>query len=331
MKIVNLTEMDPQWTWLEHSFPEQQDWRWTHVSDLASTLGHWVPRRHTVTRIAAGWQAAGRLEGRDAVLVSHGPRPAMYGSVCAELRRRARRHLAFSFNFTDLPKGPARSLMASAFRHVDRFVVFSTMERHLYAAYFDLPLERFDMLHWGVQPAAVPPGSEPLVVGDYICAIGSQARDYAVLAEAMRELPAVKLVIVATPESVARLRFPDNVSVQTNIPRPDAMNILAFSRFMVLPLRDSEVPCGHVTLVSAMHMGKAILCTDSSGVSDYVRPAVTGRLMPPRDPASTALAIQAMYDDPTGTSHLGAEGRAFALAHCTEDNTVGYVRRYLTR
>ena len=36
------------------------------------------------------------------------------------------------------------------------------------------------------------------------------------------------------------------------IPYPRAMNILQHSRFMVLPLKGSAVPCGHVTLVAAM-------------------------------------------------------------------------------
>lgn len=330
MRIVNLTEMDPHWKWLESSFSERRDWQWAHVSDQTSMLGDWVPRRRTVARIVAGWQAAGHLDGDDAVLVTHGPRPSMYASFAAELRRRTRRHLAFSFNFTDLPKGAARGLMARAFRHVDRFVVFSTMERRLYAEYFDLPIERFDMLHWGVQASAVPADAIPIESGDYVCAVGSQARDYAVLVEAMRRLPSIKLVLVATRESLAGISIPDNVRVHTSIPIASAMNIVAFSRFMVLPLRDSEVPCGHVTLVSAMYMGKAILGTDSSGVTDYLQPGINGRVMPARDPDATAAMIQAMYDDPGTTEKLGEAGRAFAFAHCAEHNTVDYVTRYLT-
>src|SRR5438034_7399978 len=161
MMIVNLSEMDPRWTWLESSFAARRDWRWAHVSDLSSTLPQWLPRRRTAVRFEAGWQAAGRLHGPDAVLVTHGPRPAMYGSFAARLRRRQRRHLAFSFNFTDLPKGRARGVMAAAFRDVDRFVVYSTMERRLYSEYFELPSARFDMLHWGVQKPQIAAGALP--------------------------------------------------------------------------------------------------------------------------------------------------------------------------
>ena len=329
MMIVNLSEMNPRWKWLESSFSEQLDWHWAHVSDHASVLAPWLPRRRTFARIAAGWEAAGHLTGADSVLVTHGPRAAMFGSIAASLRHRARRHLAFSFNFTDLPKRSAHRLMARALRQVDRFVVFSTMERQLYSEYFDLPLERFDMLRWGVQAPAVPVDAVPIEPGDYICAVGSQARDYAMLVDAMRRLPAIKLVLVATPQSIAGLSTPNNVRVHTNIPIVDAMNIVAFSRFMVLPLRDSQVPCGHVTLTSAMHLSKAILSTESSGVCDYLQPGVNSRVMPARDPGAAAAMIRTMYEDPVSTESLGAAGRAFALAQCTERNTVDYVRNYL--
>lgn len=327
--IVNLTETDPRWKWLESSFSEQLDWHWSHISDQSSKLAPWLPRRRTLARMAAGWAAAGRLNGANSVLVTHGPRPAMYGAIAANLRHRARRHLAFSFNFTDLPKGSAHRLMARGFRYVDRFVVFSTMERKLYSEYFDLPPERFDMLRWGVQAPAVPVDAAPIEAGDYICAVGSQARDYGMLFDAMRRLPAIKLVLVATPQSIAGLSTPDNVRVYTNIPIADAMNILAFSRFMVLPLRDGEVPCGHVTLVSAMYLGRAILCTDSSGVRDYLQSGVNGHAVPASDPDGAAAMIELMYDDPVSTGRLGEAGRAFALTHCTERNTVDYVRNYL--
>jgi len=327
--IVNLSEFDPAWVWHEHAFSDRPGTHWAHETDRRVPFAEWLPRRLTLARAAAGWRAAGYLQGDDAVLVTHGPRPTMYGALAAQLRRRERRHLAFSFNFTDLPTGSARKLMAAAYRHVDRFVVFSTMERTLYAKYFDLPLERFDMLHWGVQPPALQAQAAPLEAGDYVCAIGSQARDYALLFETMRSLPSIRLVVVATPQSLHGLSVPENVRVHTNIPLADAMNILAFSRFMVLPLRSSEVPCGHVTLVAAMHLGKAIVSTDSSGVSDYVKKGSTGELVASRDPTSMSRAIQALYDDPDTAVRLGAAGLSFARVHCCEQNTIDYFARYL--
>ena len=331
MKIVNLSEMDPNWGWMERLFPDRRDWQWAQVSDRTSTLPSWLPRRHTLCRLEAGWRAAGALAGDDAVLVTHGPRPTMYGSLAASARRRARRHLAFSFNFTDLPQGLLRSAMARAYRRVDRFVVFSTMERTLYARHFDLPVERFDMLHWAVQPPRLPPDAAPIQPGDYICAVGGQGRDYRVLADAMRLLPAIRLVVVGTPASVAGIDFPDNVRVILNAPWDDAMNVIAFSRFMVLPLRDTEVPCGHVTLVAAMYLGKAVAGTDSAGVHDYLQPGITGECFAPHDPLLAARAIEQLHDDPSHCARLGAAGRALAEDRCSERRTVDYFDAFMRR
>src|SRR5207302_10311135 len=137
-------------------------------------LPSWIPRGHTIARLVASWQAVTALGDGASVLVSHGPRPTMYGALMARRRLRYTRHLAFSFNFTDLPVGVVRKLMVQAFPSVERFVVFSNIERELYAEYFNLPINRIDMLYWSVQPPSVDRSEAPLEPGDYICAIGSQ-------------------------------------------------------------------------------------------------------------------------------------------------------------
>lgn len=244
-------------------------------------------------------------------------------------RLRHMRHLAFSFNYTVLPTGMNRRLMAQAFRSVERFVVFSSVERELYAEYFDLPVDRFDMLYWDVQPPNVDPSEPPLERGDYICAIGSQARDYATLLRAMRRLPSFRLVIVAAPENLVNIEIPANVSVHTNIPNGQAMNILAHSRYMVLPLRDTKVPCGHVTLVSAMHLGKAVIATESAGLLDYISPGVTALTCPARDDVAWAMTMQAIHDDPAMSRRLGLAGQLFVRKHCVEERVVEYFRQFL--
>lgn len=252
----------------------------------------------------------------------------MYGALLAG-RQPHHRHLAFSFNYTELPAGAPRRLMARAFRSIERFVVFSKLERGIYADHFDLPLERFDMLHWGAQPPCIAPDAPPLERGDYLCAIGSQGRDYKTLLLAMGRLPRLRLVIVAAPENLVDLEIPANVSVRTNLPFMQAMNILAHSQFMVLPLRGARVPCGHVTMVSAMHSGKAVIATDSSGLDDYIVPGITALTCPAQNAAAMSAAIMAMHDDPAMSLRLGLAGQRFARKHCTEESIIEYMRRFL--
>lgn len=327
-RVINLSELAPQWNWVGPAFRDTgQDWR--HVSSQGSPLPSWLPRRATLARLLAARQAVALLGNGPSVLVTHGPRPAMYGALLAGRRFPQMRHLAFSFNYTELPTGLVRGLMARAFRSVERFVVFSGMERRLYADHFDLPVTRFDMLHWGVRPPDIDCNEPPAVQGKYICALGSQGRDYRTLMMAMRRLPRLKLVLVAAPENLRDLAVPSNVTVLTNIPLVQAMNILVHSRCMVLPLKHNRVPCGHVSIVSAMHLGRAVIASSSSGLDDYIIPQATGLTFPAGDDVALAAAIATLHDDPALALKLGLGGQRFAREHCAEENIVGYLRRFL--
>ena len=221
--------------------------------------------------------------------------------------------------------------MRLAFRTVNRFVCFSRMERSLYAAHFDLDIDRIDMIHWAARRPPTDPRAEAIVAGAYICAIGSQGRDYATLIAAMKLLPQIRLIVVTTPESVAGLSLPENVEIRCNIPLHQAMNVLQHSRFSVIPLRGSEVPCGHVTIVSAMHLEKATIVTDSSGVADYVEDGVNGLTVPVGDARAMASAIDRLWNEPAHCSLLGQAAVAFARTSCSEQSAANYFEGYLRR
>ena len=330
VQILNVSEFDSSWNWLAHRFASDNlVWRScnTHVktsglSRLDRPLGR-MGAALTARRLIR--EHAGR-----SVVVSHAPRVALYSECLARPAASQALHLVFSFNFTDLPTGVRRSVLSRYLKRADRFVVASTIERAMYSEYFELEVDRIDLLLWGIQPPV-----EELTKAarfsntQYICAIGSQARDYDTLIEAMRRIPYIKLVLVATPDSLPQGVVPPNVRVLTNVPFADAMNVLAHSMFMVLPLRDSTVPCGHVTAVAAMHMGKAILATDSTGLSDYLKDGSNAEFFSPRDPKQLAEKIERLFSQPLLCQRLGTYASTFARQHCSEDSTAAYFRRYL--
>jgi glycosyltransferase involved in cell wall biosynthesis len=321
--IVNLSDMEPTWSWLKTSFSHRPELVWDHVSTQSSTLPIGIPKRAAMARACAALRARRLLEsGGQPLLVSHGPRLTMFGPMARGRHAIETPHLAFAFNFTDLPTGLTRFTMSRAFEQVSEFTVFSNVERELYAAYFGLPIERFMMRHWAVGPPNVGTPGVPRIAGNYICALGTQARDYRVLLDSMRRLPTVRLVVVTNPESVAGLEIPSNVQIFSRVPLPEAMNILAHSRLMVLPLRDSAVPCGHVTIVSAMHLGKPCIVTDSQGISDYVQSGVNGLTVPARDMRALIAAIEELYDSEALRTTYGNAARMFATEHCSESNAV---------
>lgn len=329
MKIINLSDFSTQWNWLAGEYKDT-DLTWEHVSTQIIHLPHWLPKRQSLQRFGAAWQAVRLANVAQGLLVSHGPRPAFYSSAIASLRNRHLPHLVYSFNFTELPKGMQHKLMVKAYQQPQRFVTYSTAEKQLYAQHFDIPIERIDMIHWSVHRPLPDFESAPVIEGDYICALGSQGRDFATLFAAMRLLPGVQLVVVTHPQYLVGLSPPNNVRILTNIPLKQAHNILLHSRLMVVPLRDNEVPCGHVTIVSGMFFSKPMVITNSRGVHDYIENGKTGLFCEAGNAADMAAKIESLLSDESLSSSMANHSLRFAEAHCTEKTVLNYFNRFLS-
>jgi glycosyltransferase involved in cell wall biosynthesis len=322
---------DPGWRWVADQ-PALAGYRWEM---LDATRKSWIEERVTrpnLTRYRVALRAASAAVHRDpALVISHQPRVTCLTALALRARRARVPHIGFTFNFTDLPGRPQRELMRRAFRDVDLLFTFSTFEIDLYAATFDLPPERFRMLHFGFDPAPPAPGEEGAsgVEGPYLAAVGGEGRDYRTLFAAMRALPDLHLEVVSRPHVVADLDVPPNVTVRTNVPVEETHRLMRGAELLVLPLSHSEVPCGHVTMVTAMHMGKAQVVTRSTGVSDYVADGDTALLADPGDADDLAGAIRRLWDDDALRTQVGERGRAFAAAHCTDRHVAEVVAGYL--
>lgn len=326
--IINLSDLDPRWNWLQNEFTHLPS-TWIHYSSQSAQPFNWLPKRQSVARFVQAYRAIEEAKKAPSLLVSHGPRPAFYGGRIAQYLHPNLPHLAYSFNFTSLPTGYQRKVMEKAFKQVDRFVVFSSMERKVYAEYFDIDPGRIDMILWSVHEPNLPATVAPIESSEYLCALGSQGRDYATLFAAMRLLPQLKLVVVATAESVEGLPVPENVKIYANIPFSHAQNILHHSRFMVVPLRDNQVPCGHVTLVNGMFSRKAMIVTESEGVLDYIQNCRNGVFVAPKAVNDLARVIEELWTDSAKTDALAEAGNQFAKANCTERTAVKYLENYL--
>lgn len=270
--FINNTDLMPlDWRFIE---PQWRDPRatWAFFHGVPQNwLEHRV-KRPNLARYRAARQAvrAATMRPADSVLVSHLPHLAAATNVLRRRRCPEVRQIAFAFNFTDLPTGRRLAYYRWALKGIDTFVVFSEMERDIYAEAFDLPRDSFHMQHWAMS-APVPGPENPVPFeGPYLSAVGGEGRDYALLAEAMRHLPQVKLAIVARPYSIAGISFPENVTVFTNLPGPQTWRLAQDSIGQVIPLKTDKTACGHVTIVGTQLLNIPLIVTRSSGVADYV-------------------------------------------------------------
>eukprot|EP01036_Dinobryon_divergens_P058830 gene58830-78492_t len=140
--------MRPGWRFLEDA-SDDPSLLWRTHSGLPRNALERLVRRPSLGRWRAAFEAAWEArKSKNALLVSHLPLMA----AATNLFRRALcprvRHIAFAFNFTDLPTGWRKTFLAWAFKGIDEFVVFSTFERERYAAYFGIPIERLRFIPW---------------------------------------------------------------------------------------------------------------------------------------------------------------------------------------
>ncbi len=176
------------------------------------------------------------------------------------------------------------------------------------------------------------------VVADSICAVGSEARDYATLLEAVRSVDVrVEIAVGSTvfqsgdegSDLGAVLRrvaaAPSNVTVRQQLAHLELRKLYARSRFVVVPLQDVEFDAGVTCIAEAMAMGKAVIVTHSRGQVDLVRGGESGIYVPPSDPRAMRGAIEHLLANPDEAERMGRAGRAIAESSLTLDRWVSSV------
>ena len=118
------------------------------------------------------------------------------------------------------------------------------------------------------------------------------------------------LVVLGVPMQGQPSRWPPGTILRTRVPHTDVMAAFKHCAMGIVPSRWEE-PFGFVAL-EANAVGRAVVATNVGGLAGVVRDGVTGVLVPPRDPASLAAAIQGLLDDPARAAAMGEAGRAHA-------------------
>jgi glycosyltransferase involved in cell wall biosynthesis len=89
----------------------------------------------------------------------------------------------------------------------------------------------------------------------------------------------------------------------------DIASLYAYAHIAVLPSYREGLP---KSLIEAAACARAVVTTDVPGCRDAIEPDVTGLLVPARDSAALAAAVQRLADDPDLRRRFGAAGRELA-------------------
>lgn len=306
MHFVNVSDLvEKEWRFLE-PINTNPDLSWSAHYGRPSNFLERNIRKPNIGRYRASWSAVRETQSReDAVLVSHLPLVSAASNTFRRWICPNRPHIAFSFNFTKIPTGSHKARISNMLRGIDAYVVYSRFEVDLYSQEFGIPSDRLFYLPWAMERPDIGSSNPVPFKSNYFCSVGGEGRDYALLAEAMRDLPQYKLVIIARPYSVKGLRFPENVKVFLNLPSPTTWRIVSDSEGLIIPLRDEETACGHITIVGGQLLGKPIIATQSVGISDYITPGQNGHTVPAGDVAALVNSMEFLRENPSSASKIG--------------------------
>jgi glycosyltransferase involved in cell wall biosynthesis len=135
--------------------------------------------------------------------------------------------------------------------------------------------------------------------------------------------PSTRFVLVGGPDSGNPLSVPQaqldawasEGVVEWWGHRQDMPQVIARAIVVVLPTYHEGLP---KALLEAAASGRAIVATNVPGCREIVRDQVNGLLVPARDAAALARAIETLVASPTLRARFGQAGRAIAVAEFSD-------------
>jgi glycosyltransferase involved in cell wall biosynthesis len=210
-------------------------------------------------------------------------------------------------------------------RRIDTVIVYASAQERVAVETLGYPPERVvlstfmvDTDFWRPEHVTAAAPSRPLV-----CAVGQEFRDYPTLVEAVRGLDVDVVIAAASPwskraDSSAGIDVPDNVTVH-GLNLFDLRQLYANATLVVVPLAETDFQAGITTILEAMSMGRAMVCTRTVGQTDTIVDGVTGLYVPPGDPAALRAAIERLLADGDLRNRLAAGGQAWVRDHASID------------
>ncbi len=180
-----------------------------------------------------------------------------------------------------------------------------------------IPGSGVDLDAYRVEPE---PDSPPVVLMLSRLLVDKGVREFVAAARLLRARGGTARFVLAgdpDPENPASIgddelaRWRDERIVELAGFRSDVSALMAQSHLVVLPSYREGLP---KVLLEAAACGRAVVTTDVPGCRDAIEPGVTGVLVPPKDVAALASAVERLLGDPARRAAMGAAGRRLAEA-----------------
>ena len=178
------------------------------------------------------------------------------------------------------------SIFRTALRSINAIICFTTAQKSWWMRSVGYPRATF--IHFarevGVDQVGGTHTCKP--EDDYIFSGGFTARDYRTLLRAAAELDERVLLVVGRDPvtgktGLEQVVLSKNIEVRVNIPHSQFLELMSKAKLVALIMLDVPYAAGQMVLLDAMHMGKPIIVTRTSGTIDYVEDGKTALLTEP--------------------------------------------------
>jgi glycosyltransferase involved in cell wall biosynthesis len=235
--------------------------------------------------------------------------------------------ISWWFN-TNLYTGYKHALTRTALQSVDRFIVHNTAEREAYSRWYNLPIDRFEFVP--MQIPIFPLTETEDTETPFILALGSAYRDYALFFEVVSRL-GFRTIVIAGPRALEGLTIPPNVETPFGLKKTEIHSLMQRARFVVLPMVETGIVAGTVTLVEALAFGCPLIVSNRRGVEDYIQHNITGHLVQPGSLTELTNAIHTMWHNEALRDRLRQQSRQYAINHLSDEAVGAALGRILAQ
>ena len=329
LKALEQRDQHPRTTYLERSLEATVlDERWlSNVTGIRGTLYKWLPV--TLSQIMEGYLLSKNAD----VIFSHTEKVGLPLGLLLKWSRIKTPHVLTIWRITSASalqaKWKALFLRLTA-DYFSSLLLWSSNQRRIVCEQFPVDPKRVHWIRYGVDLKFWRPINQKETM---ICSVGMEMRDYPTLVKALQGT-SIRCHIATGQargelfDTVRRLYqmrdLPSGLSIgQKNYLQ--LRQLYAKSRFVVIPLLETDSDNGLTTIVEAMAMGKAVICSRVEVQIDLIEDGVNGLLVPQGDIDALHEAVLSLWNDPERARKLGERAREFIETHHSLEQSLDQV------
>lgn len=235
------------------------------------------------------------LTRRPAVVISGEYRRSFLGNLALIATWNRAPHLVIGMNLSAKPivsrYGLVQRLIDAVFRRTTAIIVHSTREAENFADLHHLPAERFAFSHRGFDLPTVGTDRFDTVQKPYFCMIGRNNRDLECFAQAVA-IAGTRGIAVIPGYLAVRSGLDQELELHRDLSLADCISCMRNAAGNVTLLRDGSRGAGHITVVTAMHLGRPQIFSDTEVLQEYFPDDRFGLAVPVGDPVAAAAAMK---------------------------------------